>query len=87
MTKKDPIFIYVPDRRELVTPVRVPSSYVRAGRLKSTDDTRIKEIDGMLCGVTSEANGEARIYVFVPDFGAKGPYRVKSDDIETIPFT
>lgn len=85
MTEKPPIYFFTP-APELINPLRIPSSYVRAGRLKSTEDTRIKEIDGMLCGVTQEADGEARIYVFVSDFGAKGPYRVKSDDIDTIPF-
>jgi hypothetical protein len=74
-------------KKEPTPPVYTsPLSYVRKGRLKSTEDTRIKEIAGMLCGVTEEKDGEARIYVFVPDFGAKGPYRVKSDDIDTIPF-
>jgi hypothetical protein len=84
MTQKPPPIRVVVDP-ELINPIRVSSSYVRTGRLKSTEDTRLKEIDGMLCGVTQEADGEARVYVFVPNFGAKGPYRVKSDDVETIP--
>ncbi len=83
MTEKPTVYVVTPDP-ELINPIRASASYVRTGRLKSTDDTRIKEIDGMLCGVTQEADGEARVYVFVPNFGAKGPYRVKSADVETI---
>ena len=80
-------FSFPRPEKEPTPPVYIsPLSYVRKGRLKSTEDTRIKNIDGMLCGVTEEKDGEARIYVFVDGFGAKGPYRVKSDDIDTIPF-
>lgn len=73
-----------------IVPIKVPSGYLRVGILKSTEDTRIKKIDGLVCGVTREEDGKARIYVLLKRegtavAGAKGPYMVNSDDIKPIP--
>jgi len=54
--------------------------YKRMGIVETTDETEKMEISGLVCGVVSETDTTARVYV-IRDGKAEGPYTLNSEDV------
>jgi len=54
--------------------------YKRMGIVETTDETEKMEISGLVCGVVSETDTTARVYV-IRDGKAEGPYTLDKKDV------